>query len=150
MTKTQDITISKGSYSVTIPCSKISETFKNKITTIIPPTTTQNQADGPKDMKVVDLLMITHNIIVYGYICGTDSPSKTADTVKGELISIFKGAGVNGTPCSVTYNSSLGSPFNMYIENMTIDETPQDEPDTQPTDMAKYDIQLSLVEGIKI
>ena len=142
---TDEITIAKGSLSVTIHTEEASENYANKLIFIRPPQTKQNQSSGPTDVKVIDLLMITHELQIRGRLAGTDT--KTAKEVKDDLISIFKGANTSGGAATVTY---AGDAFNMFIEKLLITEKSMDEPTTLTEDIAKYDVQLTCAEGIAI
>lgn len=142
---TSNITISKGSYSVTIETTVVTDNWDKKITFIRPATTVQKQDAGPTTVKVIDMLIITHTIVVRGHITPTDS--KTAKEVKDDLISIIKGGDVTGTACTVVY---AGDSYNMFIEKSMIIEKAFDEPGTLETDIAKYDVQITLSEGVSI
>ena len=142
---TAEITIAKGGTTVTIQTEEVSENFANKIIFIRPPQTKQKQDSGPVDVKVIDLLLITHELLIRGRLVATDS--KTAKEIKEDLISIFKGGGTTGGAAVVTY---AGDAYNMFIEKMLIIEKAMDEPTTLTTDVAKYDVQINLAEGISI
>ena len=153
---TSSITIAKGSYSVTIETADVTEHYADKLFFIRPPQSTQNQPDGSKDTKVIDLLMITHTIIVRGVICADGS--KTADKIKADLIEIQNGAGIAGTPCTLTWDSHLdaansyaASVLSMYVEKLTFTENSMDyNPGASDTQVMKYDVVVTLVAGTKI
>lgn len=142
---TNNITIEKGGITITLDTVEVAENFDNRLLFIRPPQTKQQQDSGPKDAKVIDLLMITHTMVARGYITGT--ASLTAKQVKGNLITIFKGANTKGGACIVNY---AGDNFNMFIEKLIITEKSFDESNTIGIDVAKYDIQITLSEGISI
>lgn len=142
---TAEITISKGGITVTIGTEEVSENFSNKLVFIRPAQTSQKQDAGPVTVKVIDLLMITHELLVRGRI--TPTSTKTAKQVKDDLITIFKGANTTGGQTTVTYG---GDSFDMYIEKLVIIEKAMDEPSSLTEDIAKYNIQITLAEGVKI
>ena len=141
---TSNITISKGGITVTVITNEVTEEDANKLMVLPIPQTSQNQSSGPKDTKIVDLLRITHTIVVKGYITPTDT--LTAKEVKDNLRSLARGASTTGGPCSVVYDSDT---YNMYIEKLIIAEKPTDYSDSSTPDIIKYEVAITLVEGIK-
>ena len=142
---TNEITIAKGGVTVTIQTTEVAENYANKITIIRPPQTKQKQDAGPVEPKVIDLLMITHELLVRGHISA--SASKTAQEVKEQLITIFKGGDTTGGAPIVTY---AGDAFNMYLEKLLITEKSMDETGTLGQEVAKYDVQVTCSEGKSI
>ncbi len=144
---TDVITLVKGSYTVTIDAIQVTENYSNKLFIITPPQTKQNQASGVKDNKAVDLLRITHEIIIRGALAPT--ATKSSDDVRSDLIRILQGAGVSGTPIVVTYSSHPDSPMNMFMEKCMIQENPIDsDPAVGDTDLSKYIVQITLIEAV--
>jgi len=159
-----DITISKGSYSVTIYALEVNDNYTNKIFVITPAQGKSNQADGSKNAKIVDLLRVTHEIVIRGYITGTDS--KTAKTVKQDLVNIWKGAATAGGTVSLTYDynakafgntsATNTNPITGYIEKVNFKDVAMDEPsDLQSnpsnyTDVAKFEVSITFIEGTSI
>jgi len=149
---TANITIAKGALSVTVETTNIDENYSKKLSPIRPAQSKQKQDTGPKTVKMIDLMMVTHTLLVRGII--TPTASKTAKEVKDDLINILKGASVAGTHATVTYD---GDSFNMFIEKLVIIEKATDY---APTDDAaeksdfqqigKYDVSITLVEGTSI
>ena len=145
---TNELIFSKGTYSVTIYSSSVAEGYTNKIFLIAAPQSQANQADGRKTVKVVDLLRITHDIVVKGYVVGTST--KTAKEIKDELVSIFNGGGTNGGVVSLIYN---GTTYSGYLEKLTITEESFDEPDDFVTskenydDVVQYEVAVTFNEG---
>lgn len=140
-----NIVISKGGTSVTLHTVQATEDYSNKLTYIRPPQTSQQQSNGPKTVKVADLLIITHTLVVRGHITATSS--KTAKEVKDDLKTIFNGAGTDGGSANVTYD---GDSLNMYPEKMTLIQNPSRNFDSTDTSIIQYDVQLTLVEGTKV
>ena len=68
MASVGNIVLSKGSLSVTIYPNEIPEEYANKLTVLPIPQTASNQASGPKDTKILDLLRLTHTLIIKGYL----------------------------------------------------------------------------------
>jgi len=143
-----DITVSKGSYSVTIQSNEIPEEYANKLTVLPIPQNANNQSSGQKDVKILDLLRLTHTLIIKGYITAT--ASKTAKEVKDDLFSIIKGGGEDGGTVTLTYD---GDSYEGYIEKVIITEKAQDDPvgaGYSDTDHARYEIILNFIEGVAI
>jgi len=143
-----NITISKGALTVTVYPQETAEEISNKLTILPIPQTAANQATGTKDTKILDLLRLTHTLIVRGYI--TASNSYTAKEVKAQLISIIEGASINGGVCTLVYD---GDSFEGYIEKFIITEKSQDDPvgaGYTGTDHARYELNLTFIEGVAV
>lgn len=140
-----ELTISKGSISVTIYATDIAENYTNKLFPITGATGVQNQATGPSPTRIVDLLRIVHQIVIKCYITGSDT--KTAKEVKAELVSIFKGANISGGISSLVYD---GNTINGYIEKLNIVEKAADNQLETDKEFARYEVALTFIEGIAI
>ncbi|RLG13717.1 hypothetical protein DRN69_05170 [Candidatus Pacearchaeota archaeon] len=138
-----ELTFSKNSISVTVYADTVAENFTNKLFYITPATNADNQASGPSDTIAVDLLRITHQFVIKGYITGTDS--KTAKQVKDDFINIYNGAGTTGGTVSFVYD---GDTFNGYIEKVNFVEKASDDPSDSIRDYAKYEVAITFVEGV--
>jgi len=161
---TNEITISKGSYQVTLYGVNIAENYSNKIFVITPATSIANQSSGGEKSKIVDLLRITHQIVIKGYICGSDTsdsqPAKlngvaqnlTAKQVKNYLVKIFDGGGISGGTATLTFDpgGSEEESFNGYIEKLTFVEVSEDAPSSSIKDAARYEVALTFAEGIQV
>lgn len=148
MAYNDDFTISKGSFSVTLFTTSVSDNFKNKLTAIAGVTSPAKSAEGVKDTKVVDLLRITHTFSLGGVI--TAETGKTAKEVKDDLISIIKGAGLNGgSPATLQLD---GDTFNVYIEDCVFQKIFNDNAAENYTglDSAEWNVNLTLVEGVSV
>ena len=159
-----NISISKGGITVTIHDIEINDNYDNKLFIIKPAQTTSNQSSGSKSSKVVDLLRITHSILIRGYITGT--ASKTGIAVKQDLVNIWKGAGTDGGTVSLTYDSNASAfgdnsatdtnPILGFIEKVNFKDVSMDEPDDfvsakeNYTDISKFEIDLTFIEGVNI
>lgn len=140
-----NITLSKGSFSVTIATTKPSENFKNTLQVLPPFQAQDNQDQGPKKSKVVDLLRISHSFVFGGHITATSD--KPAKEVKDDLIQILKGAGVKGGgPATLTYEDDT---FEVYVEDLVILKVLNDNAVENYTgkDSIEYDVTIKLVEG---
>lgn len=140
-----NITISKGSLSVTIATTKPSENFKNVLQVLPPFQAQDNQDQGPKKSKVVDLLRISHSFVFGGHITATDD--KTAKEVKDDLIQILKGASIKGGgPATLTYEDDT---FDVYIEDIVFLKVLNDDAVSNYSgkDSVEYDVTIKLVEG---
>jgi len=136
---TTNIQISKGGVSATIQTHEINDNYKNQINTLVLPTTKQKQDAGPKTNKVIDLLKITHTLMVRGSLIDA--------TTRNNLITIHKGANVTGQPCSVIYDSHPNTPLSMYMTDLTIVEKADDRKGANITGGKIYEVSLTLIEG---
>jgi hypothetical protein len=137
-----DITISAGSYTVTIHSSSIIDKMKNKLFLITPATSLSGYETGAKETKIVNLLRITREInINQGYIVGTST--KTAKQVKEDLIAIFNG-GLASELVKLIYD---GEEIEGFIEDLQVTEDARDLPSTLPEDVVRYAVQLNFVKG---
>jgi len=153
-TRVAECTLAKGAYTVTIYAMEVIDHMTNKISTITPGSSRQKQSDGPKATKVIDLLRITRTFKIRGYLTGA--------TAKSDILSITKGAGLSGGVAVFTYpDGGDATSFNVFVQDVTISQKPADEPDTTPKtwdsdnsvfleDFARYDLDLTLVEGTTI
>lgn len=137
-----NVTISKGSYTVTIHTVEATEDYANQINVRPLPQTKQKQSTGPKGTKVSDLLKITHTLLIRGWINKT--ATKTAKQVLDELKSIFKGADVSGSPATIVYD---GDSLSMFPEKLTIIKKPLRRPESPSKAIAQYQVQIQLTEG---
>jgi len=140
-----ELTVSKGSVSVTIYATDIAENYTNKLFLITGATTSENQATGPSPTRVVDLLRIVHQLVIKCYIAGSDT--KTAKEVKDDLISISEGASTTGGTISLVYD---GDTFEGYLEKLNIVEKAADSQVETDKEFARYEVALTFVEGTGI
>lgn len=145
MAVNDDITLTKGSYSVTLFTSDSSENFKNILQVIPGVTTPANQAGGTKVPTVVDLLRITHTFSIEAWIVPTES--KTAKQIKSDLIQIFNGGGVNNAAITFIYEDTT---HNAFFEDCVIKKVNNDNvvaTEYDGLDNAEYHVTLTVVEG---
>lgn len=142
---TYDIQFSKGSYSVDLHSDNVSEEYTNKILVLPIPQVSANQATGPKDVKILDLLQITHQYVIRAYIVKNDT--KSAKQQKDDLISIATGGGTAGGTVSMTYD---GDTVYGYLEKVVAVKEARDHPDTEGDDEVKYTLTLTFVVGIQV
>lgn len=153
---TGNIILSKGNYSVTLQSVEVDRNYSNKVSDKIPTTREpQGQSLGPRDKIVIDLLDITHEMLVRGEV--TPTASKTAKENVDDLISILKGASVSAGQgqemyISVTYGTET---FKMFMTKLAIKEKandydPDDDTDEKANyqDVSKYTVQITLLEGV--
>ena len=159
-----DITLTKGGITVTLGVQEVNDNYSNKIFIISPAQSDQNQPSGPKEAKVVDLLRVTHSMIIRAQIIGT--ATKTATQIKQDLVNIWKGSGSVGGTVTLTYDANAkafgstattaNTSIEGYIEKVNFKETSSDEPDDfvsskeNYTDITKFEITLTFIEGVKI
>jgi len=136
-----EINLTKGAYSVTIYCMQIEDGFSNKIFNITPATGKNRQDDGPKEVKVVDLLRITRSFRIQGYIL--------SNAVKNDLIKIVEGAEEKGGSVTMAYaDGGDATSFGVYVESCIITQKAIDEPSSDPGDLAKFDINMTLIKVV--
>ena len=144
-----NITLEKGELSVTVSTEIVTDGYANKIFSIVPAQSAANQASGPQDTKVVDLLRITRQIVIKGFIVGTDE--KTAKEVKDDLVSIHKGGSTAGGVVTLTYD---GNTIYGFLEKLTTVEKSFDEPSdfvssyAKYLDVLKYEVSITFIEGV--
>ena len=159
-----NITISKGSFSVDIQVERVDDNFVNKLFVIAPVQATNNQGDGPKEPKIVDLLRTTHQLLIKGHI--TSTATKTALEVKQDLVNIWKGAGATGGTASLTYDENASAsgntaatntnPISGYLEKVNFQNISMDEPDDfdsakeNYTDVSKFEVAITFIEGAQV
>ncbi len=145
MAVNDDITISKGIYSVNMFTTTSAENFKNTMQVIAPISTPLNQEDGVKLPTIVDLLRITHTFSFECYI--TPTSTKTAKEVKDDLKAIFNGANVDSVPAVLTYEDDT---YNVFPEDVVIKKINNDDVTGSGytgLDNAEYQVTLSVIEG---
>ena len=135
---TSNITFAKGEFSVTIDTVEITDNYNNKLMLNIPNLQTkQKQSLGPVDKKIVDLLWITHELVIRGSLETTQE--------RDDLIKIFEGGEVTGTPVVMTYDTHPDTPLNVFISKLMIKESSRDK---SPVTEVKYEVQITLIEGV--
>ena len=169
-----EITISKGGITVTIYSIEVDDAFSNKFAVLTPAQSRNNQSNGPKDNKIVDLLRITRTIVMTGHITGTstingDAANKTASEIKRDLIKIYAGAGADGGLVTLNYDG-LGRSLTTdadatsiqgLIEKIGFNERSADEPNAMGSpstsqdykdfaDAPKFTVQITFLEGTQI
>ena len=140
-----DITIAKGSDSVTMFTKTSAENFKNALTVVPGVVSPSNQEAGVKVPTIVDLLRITHTMTFECYI--TQSTTKSAKQVKTDLISIFNGAAVESTPATLTYEDEN---FDVFPEDLVVKKINNDNVVASSytgKDAAEYQVTMTVVEG---
>ena len=145
MARKTDITLTKGSFSVTLFTTDDTENLKNVLQVIPGVVSPDNQSSGNKTPTVVDLLRITHTFQVQGYI--VDTTAIPALIAKNSLKSIFYGANVDSTPAVLTYEDSS---IDVFPEDVIIKGVNNDDAVANGyagEDSAEYHVTLTLVEG---
>ena len=159
-----NITIAKNSISVSIQVERVDDNFTSILFQIKPVQSSANQASGPKDAKVVDLLRVSHTMVIKGWI--TSTASKTALVVKQDLVNIWKGAGAAGGTVSLTYDNNVAqsgntaatntNPISGYIEKVNFTDLAMDEPSDfsssqeNYTDVGKFEVAITFIEGTQV
>lgn len=152
----QEITISKGNYLVTLYATDIAENYTNKLIMVPNVQTKENQENGVRPIKIVDLLRIVHQYVIKCYITGSEttdtSPAKlngvaqnlTPKEVKDYLKIIYNGGGINGGVSTLIYD---GDSISGYMEKINVVEKSSDSPSDSIKDYARYEVALTFVEG---
>jgi len=156
---TTELTLSKGGITVTIYADQVVDGITNKfLAQLKPAQAPQNQTSGPVTAKIVDLLVMTRTFTIKGYIVPqTIGSAKTADQVKQQLMKICKGGETAGGPITLTYNAIGEATYTtstteakVYCEACIVTEKSMDyDPGTGDTDIPKFDVRLTLIEGDK-
>ena len=145
MAANDDIIITKGAFTVPLSTINVTENFKN-ILKVIPGVVAPDVQDtGSKLLTVVDLLRITHTLVIEAYI--TKTSTKTALEVKSDLKSIFNGANVNSTPAILTYEDES---VNVFIEDLVTKKVNNDNVVATgygDTNAIEYHVSMTVVEG---
>ena len=159
-----DIVLAKGAFSVTINDVQVEDNFSNKLFVITPVQSPMNQASGPTPAKIVDLIRVTHTVVIKGYI----SPTSTSNAlvIKQNLVNIWKGAGTAGGVVSLTYDynakasgdtsATATNPILGYIEKVNFTDKAMDEPSdmlSNPelyTNIAKFEVAITFIEGTQV
>ena len=138
-----EVSVSKGGYSVTIYAIQIEDGLQNKLFKITPATGKQNQPNGPKDTKIVDLLRIDRTFRIQGYL--------TSNTDKSNLINIINGAGTTGGTVTFTFSEGGDSTsYEVFVESCIFTYKSTDEPTSPGDDYAKHELNLTLLKGVTI
>lgn len=147
MSVNDNITLAKGSYSVTLETFSDAENIKNNLTIIPGVTAINNQTGTPTKSKIVDLLRLSHTWSFGCSITATDT--KSAKTIKNELIILVEGARTDGGEITMTYEDET---YSVYIEDCVIKKVNNDNTvvNSLDTQSVEYDVTLTIVEGEKV
>ncbi len=138
-----NITLAKGSYSVTVYVDSISDGIKNQLILLPTPTVSQSQANGPDGTKIADLLKQTRTFLIKGYI--------ESNSVKSDLMSIIKGADIAGGAITMTYSEGGDlTTFTGFIQSCLVHHESSDEASSTPSDFAKFIVTITFIEGTKM
>lgn len=113
-----DPIISQGGLSVTIRSEVVTEEYHNTVFTITPPTSTPNQGGGPKDTWIVNLLRITKQYTIRGYVDATD---------RGVLRAIFNSGNLKDNNCTLSWDGLEGGSIAGVIEKLTLERSGNEE-----------------------
>ena len=139
-----DITITKGGLTVTIFTEIPTENLKNILTVVPPVQAIDNQDQGPKPPKVIDLLRITESYVMKGGI--TKDGATTAKVIKDRLRTIAKGANTKGGPAVLVYEDES---INVFISDLVIKKVTNDNASANysGSDSKEYDVTITMVKG---
>lgn len=159
-----NMTLTKSGITVTVYDSEVNDNFVKKLFIITPAQTEDNQGGGPKPPRIVDLLRITHQMIIKGNILGTGS--KSAIQVKHDLVNIWKGANAAGGTVTLTYDANASAKGNIsstetttitgYVERINFKDVAADEPDDFVSakenyqDIVKFEVAITFIEGVQV
>jgi len=151
-----NVKFTKGDYSIGVETNRVDDEYKNKLITLTLATSTSNQSSGKKETKIVDLLRITNQYSIKGYITSVStansskkhdtggSTAMTAKEIKDALKTIATGAGEDGGVITMTYESDS---IEGYIESITFSDVAKDYPSSPSVEMVKYEVQIIFVKG---
>jgi hypothetical protein len=154
-----DIRFTKGNYSVGVHTDNVSQEYSNKLIVLSIPQTAPNQESGAKEPKILDLLRVTKQFVIKGYLTGTATASSstndtetgstalTAKQVKDNLITIWNGGGTAGGVVTMTYD---GDSYTGYIEKVVAVKKARDSPSSESVDEIKYELQITFVVGTTV
>ena len=150
MATNTNVVIAKGAYSVTLETIEVTESIKNILKVVAGKggQSEGNQASGPKNTIVVDLLRLTEAYHIEAYI--TANATYTAKQIKDQLRTIVKGGGINGGEITLTYEDEN---INGYIEDIVIKKSANDDvvgSGYTGKDSVEYHVTLDFVKGEKI
>ncbi len=144
----KEVSLTKGGITVTIETESVVSDYSNKIFVITPAQTVGGQENGPRPIRIVDLLRVNHQVVIKGHL--------TSDADKLKLVNIFRGAGENGGEITLSFDGILGldgssDSITGYLEKCVITEDQASkDPTTTHTDQAKYPVALTFVEGNRV
>ena len=146
MTTNDNITLAKGSFSITLPTATTVENWKNVLKIIPGVTTTGNQVDAPNKSQIVDIQRTNYTYVFECYITSTTGPTKTAKQIKDELRVLFEGARTAGGIITLTYEDDS---IDVFFEDCVIKKLTSDDPvgNNSDEDVAEYQLTLTFVEG---
>ena len=146
MATNDNITLTKGSNSVTIFWNKVDENLKNQLTIIPGVTSVDNQTSAPNPSQVADLQRSTYTYKVNGFITKSESPAESAKTIKDRLRVIFEGSRTAGGPIVMTYEDES---INVFFEDLVISKEANDNTvdNYSGYDAKEYTVSLVLVKG---
>lgn len=141
---TSNIQISKGSYTVVLHTTEVDDGFSNSLRAFTPAQTSQKQDSGQKDTMVTDLLKITRDLKIRGFIIhhGDTGGTKTIKQQKDDLINILRGAGGKGGTATLSYD---GDSIGCFIKELQFHHASKDNKTDE-----KYEVQITVTEGVKI
>lgn len=121
-----DPIISLAGTSVTIRATSVDEEYVNPVFTITPPTSTPNQGSGPKDTWIVNLLRITQQFIIHGYVDASD---------RSTLRTMFKTGDLKNNNCTLSWDGLEGGAIAGVIEKLVLHRPGSEEQEEWPVDI---------------
>lgn len=149
MATNDNITLAKGSYSITLFTITPTENWKNTLEVIPGVTTVDNQVNAPNKAQVVDLQRTTRSFVFECAITATTGPTKTAKQIKDELRILFEGARIGGGTITLTYE---GVTYGVFFEDCVLKKAANDDTVTNYSgdDALEYTATITLVEGEQV
>lgn len=133
----------KGSINLTLDATSFTDDLDDNLTILPIPTTKSNQSEGQKDTKILDLLRITRMMTLTAEI--------TTKADKSTLISLIRGAGIDGGTIRLTYD---GDDYYGYIKKVTITERSgagaSVATGTYSTSITRYAATIIFYEGVSM
>ena len=142
---------------VTVHTSKVDDSYNKLLLNITPPTPNSRWSNGPTDTKIVDLLRVTHKFEIDGFIVADEgtygnsdkyldgTAASTVEQKKAALIDLFRKGGTMYFVYTGIDGSGNTNNYEVNIEKIAISEEPEDS-----TTVTRYNVKISLVEGVNI
>lgn len=131
MTASNVVLATATSNSVEIYTTKIEETHSKKLLVLPFPQSSSNWGDGPKDVKLIDLLTKERRWTIDGFVVPASRTNMIALMDKGGTFTL-------------DYN---GEQFNVNLEKLSMTEKSEDKISVEPTE---YDVKFTVIEGVDL
>ena len=135
-----NVTVTKGNFVIPIDVVRDEEILSKKNIALTHPTTNQNRPSGPKQTKIMDLLMVEERVNIDGYL--STNADDNSSTLKSNLKSAFKSGGV----MTMTYE---GTDITGNMDKLSIDKIDKDGGEPFE-DQVGYKVKFTFLKGIDL